>query len=101
MLRRQRQIRARFYRIMDAGLFALSFWVAHLLRQDNASLAALGGPVHIQKFAEYAWLLVAVVPLSPLLLEMQGFYSRPLMVSRRRTAWQLFQSCALIVLVVV
>ena len=101
MLRRQRQIRMQFSRLLDAALFAASFWLAHLLRADNATLAKLGGPLHIQPFWEYAWLLLVIIPVSPLLLEMHGFYNRPLIAARRRTAWQLAQSCALTVLVVI
>jgi exopolysaccharide biosynthesis polyprenyl glycosylphosphotransferase len=101
MLRRQRQLRTQFSRLVDAGLFSISLWLAHVLRQDNATLAMLGGPVHIQLFAEYAWLLVVIVPVGPLMLEMHGFYSRPLIASRRRTAWQLFRACAITVLVMI
>jgi exopolysaccharide biosynthesis polyprenyl glycosylphosphotransferase len=101
MLRRQRQLRTQLSRLIDAGLFSLSFWLGYLLRQDNAALALLGGPVHIQPFFEYAWLLWVVVPGAPLLLEMHGFYNRPLIASRRRTAWQLCRACAITVLVMI
>src|SRR5690349_2674621 len=109
MLRRQRQIRTQFYRLLDAALFALSFWLAHIFRQDNAFLARLGGPVHIQPFAswqvsyldQYAPLLVVIGLVSPLLLEIHGFYSRPLITSRRRTIWQLSRGCTLTVLVLI
>lgn len=101
MLRRQRQVRTQFHRLFDATLFAVSFWLAHLLRADNETLARLGGPVSIGPFSEYAWLLLIIIPSSPLLLEMHGFYSRPLIPSRRRTAWQLLQACALVVLIMI
>jgi exopolysaccharide biosynthesis polyprenyl glycosylphosphotransferase len=101
MLRRQRQIRTQLSRLLDAGLYALSFWLAHILRQDNAVLATLGGPVHIQPFAEYAPLLLVIVLVSPFLLEIHGFYSRPLIASRRRTIWQLSRGCAWTVLVLI
>ncbi|MFO1500851.1 MAG: sugar transferase [Verrucomicrobiota bacterium] len=101
MLRRQRKVRTQFYRLLDASLFAVSFWLAHLLRADNATLAKLGGPVSIGAFSDYAWLLLIIVPASPLLLEIHGFYNRPLIASRRRTAWQLFRSCLLTVFVMI
>ena len=101
MLRRQRQIRIQMHRLFDAGLFALSFWLAHVLRQDNPTLAQFGGPLHIQTFSEYAWLLLIIVPISPFLLEAHGFYSRPLISSRRRTAWQLFQAVSLTMLAMI
>ena len=101
MLRRQRKIRTQFYRLLDASLFALSFWLAHFFRADNATLAKLGGSLGIGPFENYAWLLLVIIPASPLLLEMHGFYSRPLIASRRRTAWQLFQACVLTVLLAI
>lgn len=101
MLRRQRQVRNQVYRLLDATLFGVSFWMAHLLRNGNETLARLGGPANIGPFEDYAWMLVVIIPASPLLLEMHGFYSRPLLPSRKRTAWQLFQSCALVVLVMI
>ena len=54
-----------FSRLLDAALFAVSFWLAHLLRADNATLAKLGGPLHIQPFWEYAWLLLVIIPGQP------------------------------------
>ena len=109
MLRRQRQVRVQFNRLLDATLFAVSFWLAHFIRQDSETLARLGGPVHIQPFAQfhlplldqYAWLLLIIVPLTPVLLEMKGFYNRPLLTTRRRTAWHLLQACAILVLVMI
>src|SRR5579871_3123009 len=101
MLRRERQLRNQLARLLDASLFALSFWMSHVLRQDNVTLARLGGPIHIQAFSEYAWLLLVIGPVAPLILEMHGFYSRPLIESRGRTGWQLIQGCALSMLVVI
>jgi exopolysaccharide biosynthesis polyprenyl glycosylphosphotransferase len=101
MLSRQRQIRAQIQKLVDASLFAVSFWLAHLIREDNATLAVLGGTPHIEPFSNYAWLLLVIIPVAPFLLELQGFYNRPMMASRRRTAWQLLKACVIIVIVVI
>jgi exopolysaccharide biosynthesis polyprenyl glycosylphosphotransferase len=123
MLRRQKQIRAQFLKVVDAAIFGFSFWVAHLLRAKSAVvlpgaetagssaeydlpwllrfLFRQPGTHGIEPFAEYAWLLVIIVPLSPLLLELQGFYNRPLLASRKRTAWQVAKGCALTLMVVI
>lgn len=102
MLRRQRQIRAQIQKLVDAGLFAYSLWLAHWIRQDNASLAVFESSTeHIEEFTRYAWLLLVIVPVGPFLLELQGFYNRPTLSSRRRTAWQLFKACAMAVVVVI
>jgi exopolysaccharide biosynthesis polyprenyl glycosylphosphotransferase len=109
MLRRQRQIRRRFHKLLDATLFAGSLWLAYVLRQNNETLALLGGPLDIGpffgagfgRFPSYAWLLVILLPVTPFLLEVHGFYNRPMIASRKRTAWQLFRASALAALVLI
>jgi exopolysaccharide biosynthesis polyprenyl glycosylphosphotransferase len=88
MLRRQRQIRSQIHKLADAGLFTAAFWLAHWLR-SNWQFEFLWERPEIQPFEAYAWLILVVFP-APLLLQVQGFYDRPLIPSRRRTAWQLF-----------
>lgn len=100
MLSRQRQIRAQIQKLADASLFAFSFWMAHLIR-SNWELKLFGGDPNIEPFAKFEWLLLVIIPLTPLILELQGFYNRPLVMSRRRTAWQLLKACVLVVIVVV
>jgi exopolysaccharide biosynthesis polyprenyl glycosylphosphotransferase len=109
MLRRQRQLRAQLQKLLDAALFGLSFWLAYQLRSADvwnhpvlkAMLAVWSGTPEIKSFAEYAWLLMVILPVSPFLLELQGFYKRPIVASRRRTAWQLVKGCTLMMVVVV
>lgn len=102
MLRRQRQIRTQFHKLLDAALFAGSLWLAYLIRQDNEILAQLSqSPTNIGKPSFYAALSLITVVVSPLLLEVHGFYSRPMIASRRRTAWQLLRSCFLAALVLI
>ncbi len=101
MLRRQRQIRAQLHKLVDGALFAFGFWLAHWIRSNSPSLAVFGGTRHIPDFENYAWLLLIIIPATPFLLEIQGFYSRPLKVSRRRTAWQLCSASGLSVLIVI
>src|SRR5262245_35425394 len=108
MLRRQRQLRTQLQKLLDAGLFGLSFWLAYQLRSADLwnhpiltrMLAVWSGTPEIKSFAEYAWLLVVILP-APFLLELQGFYNRPIVASRKRTAWQLFKGCTLMMLVVI
>ena len=100
MLRRQRQIRTQFQKLVDACLFAASFWLAHLIRSDNPTLP-LSSNYEIKPFEEYLWLVVIIMVVTPFLLEIQGFYNRPLIPSRRWTIWQLFKACTLAVIVVI
>lgn len=88
MLGRERQLYAKFQKLFDAVLFGVAWWFAHLIRSlplfDSANL--------IDPFANYFWLLAVIVPLTPFVLELQGFYLRPLLFSRRETFWQLLRA---------
>src|SRR5678809_75740 len=99
MLRRERQLRTQIYQVKDAALFALALWLAHFLR----SLLSLDVLDHreIQEFREFAWLYLVIVPGAPLVLELQGFYKRPLYSPWGTTAWILFKSCTWVTLGVI
>jgi len=92
MLHRDRQIRRQFQQLLDAGLFALSFWLAYEFRA-NPDVRDLLGLIPVHPFEAYAWLYLILIPLAPLILEAQGFYQRPLFCSRRTTAWLLLKAC--------
>jgi len=100
MLRRQRQIHAQIQKLVDAGLFALSFWLAHLIR-SRSQIAVFGGTAEIQPFEEFLWLYLLIIPFSFLVLEYQGFYNRPLITSRRWLIWDLLKGCTLMVMAVI
>jgi len=93
MLQRQRQIFTQVQKLADAGLFALGFWLAYWLRAKGQVDFLFDRPP-IPAFEQYAWLLLLIVPITPLFLQLQGFYSRPLLGARRRTVWQLFWGSA-------
>jgi exopolysaccharide biosynthesis polyprenyl glycosylphosphotransferase len=96
MLRRDRQLRTQVFQLKDAALFALALWLAHLLR-DYVTGDFLGRVFEpIEPFERFVWLYLIIVPGVPLVLESQGFYQRPLLDSRRETAWILLKSCVLI-----
>ena len=75
---------------MDACLFALGFWLAYVLRSNPDIIGLLGLPP-VNKFDDYVWLYIILIPAAPLILEAQGFYNRPTFCSRRSTAWLLFK----------
>jgi len=99
MLRRDRQLRTQVYQLKDAALFALALYVAYLLR------ATMDLPILEQRaltpFASFAWLYLMIVPVAPYILELQGFYQRPLLSSRAVTAWLLFKGCVFVTLAVI
>jgi exopolysaccharide biosynthesis polyprenyl glycosylphosphotransferase len=92
MLQRDRQIRTQVHQLTDACLFATSFWLAYAVRGNLAFTNWLNHflPVSHQldiippeMFANVWWLYFALVPGAPLVLESQGFYSRPALHSRK------------------
>ena len=103
MLRRQQQVQVQMQRLVDTCLFTLSFWLAYQLRTSDwllgdfglGFLGLFGGTKEIEPFADFYPFLILTVPLSLVLLESQGFYRRPVLVSRAVTAWQLVKACAL------
>ena len=92
MLRRDRQIRMHVHQLTDAGLFAISFWLAYELRA-NPDIMDLFGLDEVLPFGAYLWLFFILTPVAPIVLEAQGFYSRPSLCPRRLTAWLLFKGC--------
>src|ERR1043166_4129300 len=95
MLRRHRQIRMQIHELMDACLFAISFWLAYVLRSDREINRFFHmNPVGLE-FDSLVWLYLILIPVAPLVLEAQGFYSRPMLCPRRATVWALFKGCLL------
>jgi exopolysaccharide biosynthesis polyprenyl glycosylphosphotransferase len=93
MLRRDRLIRMQIQQFVDAGIFAVSFWLAYAFRADE-NVIDLFNLNNVEPFDRYAWLIL-IIPFSFLVLETQGFYNRPLFCSRRTTVWMLFKGCFL------
>ncbi|HON07861.1 MAG TPA: hypothetical protein PLW02_07160, partial [Verrucomicrobiota bacterium] len=79
MLGRYRQLRKRLHQVADAGLFAVALYVAHFLR----ATWTFGRP-EIYPFSDYLWLFIVILPLTPIILDLQGFYDRPLLSRHRQ-----------------
>ena len=96
MLQRARQIRTQIHQLVDACLFAASFWIAYGLRGDSTIVTRLNLPA-IPDLAsdsdKLIWLYAALIPAAPLILESQGFYSRQALGSRLAILWPLFKGC--------
>ena len=84
---------------MDAALFALAFWLAHTARDIATTYSP--GLAEIQPFAQYRWLYLLIIPGALFLLKALGFYNRPVIFSRRETAWVLVHAATLAMLAVV
>src|SRR5882757_5085850 len=96
MLRRARQIRTQIHQLVDAFLFASSFWIAYAWRNDPFIIDFFNlPPIDKVEFDtnKLLWLYAALIPAAPLILESQGFYSRPALGSRLAVLWPLFKGC--------
>ena len=97
MLQRDRQIRTQLQQLADASLFAISFWLAYALRGNAWLAGGLGlDEIDPEAFNRMVWLYFALVPGAPLVLESQGFYSRPVVSSRTTLFWPLLKSCFIV-----
>ena len=92
MLRQQQQVQQRIQMVVDAGLFALGFYLAHAIR-EHWQFAVFRGAKTIYPFEYYLWVFLLVIPVAPIALALSGFYRRPWLPTRRQTAWCLFQAC--------
>src|SRR5207247_2717697 len=93
MLRRHQQLRNRIQLVNDSCLFAIGLWVAHYIRSNWNLEFFWGGTKAIEPFSDFRWTYLVILPCMPLVLTSLGFYQRPLMPSRRDTAWRLFKAC--------
>ncbi len=94
MLRRDRQIRTQVHQVADACLFAVSFWLAYVLRNNPTIVGWFNlDMLPPDIFGSVVWLYFALIPAAPLILESQGFYDRPTLGPRRYIFWPLFKGC--------
>jgi exopolysaccharide biosynthesis polyprenyl glycosylphosphotransferase len=104
MLRRDHQIRTQIQQLADACLVALSFWAAYLLRTNTVITAWLNlEPIPPDVFNNINTILVAfaLIPITPLILESQGFYNRQMLGPRGSILWPLLKGCTLTTVVLV
>jgi exopolysaccharide biosynthesis polyprenyl glycosylphosphotransferase len=100
MLRGDRKIRMQVHQVMDACIFAVSFWLAYVTRADPVVMEMLElDPVN--PFSKFSWFLLLVIPAAPFVLETQGYYARAVFCSRRTTLWQLAKACTIVALVLI
>jgi exopolysaccharide biosynthesis polyprenyl glycosylphosphotransferase len=99
MLRGDRQVRTQIEQIVDAGLFSLALWLAHVLRSNLTW--GIFGQLTIEAFSHFILLYVLIIPGVPLVLESQGFYRRVPLGQRRVATWTLFKSCVFVTIAVI
>jgi exopolysaccharide biosynthesis polyprenyl glycosylphosphotransferase len=94
MLRRQRQIKMQLQQLLDALIFAFSFWAAWQIR-SNPDVIELFGLAKVEDFGSFWLLYIVLIPGGPLVLEAQGFYDRSMFAPRRAMLWTLFRGCVI------
>ena len=77
MLGRKQEFNLQFQQVLDGASLVCAFWLAHTLRYRGTEWFNLERP--IQPFSEFRWLLFVIIPFGPIILEMQGFYTHPLL----------------------
>ena len=82
MLAQRNEINLQLLKVCDAALLGITFWIAHFLRYHR--VVVLDRIVEIDPFPSFVWMLAVILPFTPFLLEMQGFYNHP----QEKTAWR-------------
>jgi len=107
MLLHDSQFRVKVSMAIDGAVFAFGLWLAWAIRDFWSHLGAhwihLGGTHWIHLGAEaiapfrpnYFWLFLVVIPMTPLVLEWQGFYERLVFSPVPQIAWQLAKACTI------
>lgn len=91
---RKQEINLQVNQLLDAGLLALTFWLAHAARYYLPVWLDLdpGLAPRIAPFSQFIWMLVVIVPVIPLLLETHGFYSHPAQQTISRAVQQILRA---------
>ena len=86
-------MRMQLHQLVDACLFAASFWLAYTFRASQTYIDWFHTYPVTEPFESFFWFYLLSIPLSPLILESQGFYDRPQATLRHGTLWPLFKGC--------
>jgi exopolysaccharide biosynthesis polyprenyl glycosylphosphotransferase len=96
MLAQRRQLRIRFWQIVDGVLFALSAVLAYFAR---ARAPLLWPDLHaLEPFSDYLWLLPSAAVLGPWVSSGQGFYDPPRPTTRLTALFVVLRSCTFTVI---
>ena len=81
MLGRKQEINLQVNQILDSCLIAFAFWICHTLRYNGWI-----GPTDYQipPFRDFFWLMAIIVPFTPVILELNGYYDHVL----QKTVWK-------------
>ncbi len=100
MLGRKQEINLQINQILDSCLIALAFWLCHSLRFYNPELFGATGEGNIPPFGDFFWLMAIIVPFTPVILEMHGYYSHVLQKTVWRSIRQLVRALLVVAVVI-
>jgi exopolysaccharide biosynthesis polyprenyl glycosylphosphotransferase len=87
MIGRKQEFNLQFQQILDGSLLVVAFWCAHIIR-SSVPMAFDSVPV-IPNFNDFQWVLFFLIPIGPIVLEMQGFYNHVLQKSVLKSVAQI------------
>jgi exopolysaccharide biosynthesis polyprenyl glycosylphosphotransferase len=96
----RRELVTQFSQLTDALLIALIYWLAHAMREQLAFSHPLDFS-GIAPFRYYKWLYIVILPVCPFVLDVNGYYSRPVSAKWHATLWILIKSIVISSLIVV
>ncbi len=89
----------------DAIVAMLSLYLAYTLRVISVDVAKMIGlPIQvpvIHSFGDFAWLLFILIPLWPILMDINGAYASIKLSSLRETFWIIFKSVAQAIIILI
>ncbi|MFP6871926.1 MAG: sugar transferase [Verrucomicrobiales bacterium] len=96
MLGRKQEINLQINQILDSCLIGLTFWLCHSLRYYNPNHWFGPADIQIPAVGDFIWLMAIIVPFTPVILEMFGYYDHPLQKTVWRSLRQLSQTLIVI-----
>ncbi|MEM1294363.1 MAG: sugar transferase [Verrucomicrobiota bacterium] len=90
MLGRRQEFNLQLHQLLDSVLLFCAFAVSHAIRWHATGWLEITQP--IRPFHEFLWVIAIVVPFTPVVLEMHGFYNHPLQKKFSDSIRQLIQA---------
>jgi len=84
--------------LADGLLIGLCLWISYTLRVSFNSLPSLFSD--IPPFSDFLWMEVVVVPLTPLILDLNGYYENPLGRSFQNMLSRMFKTSIWLILII-
>jgi exopolysaccharide biosynthesis polyprenyl glycosylphosphotransferase len=97
---RKESLSIQVLQLVDAALIWLSFWVASLLRYPIRGLFGYDNTNDPTSLAELTWVMFAMIPCVPVILEIVGFYRNPLRKKVSTSVVQILQALVVVTLLV-